>query len=876
MTQDFASLGIRVDTADVKTGKADLDGLATSATRAETAAGRLKPAFSGVGKGLKDIGQASGGAASPLANSANQMKAATLSAKQYSQAMRLLPAQITDVVTSLASGSPAYLVAIQQGGQLRDSFGGIGNTLKALASVITPARVLIGATAGAAALLAKGFIDGQAEGYEFAKAIALSGNAAGVTRDQLADMAASIDDVVGTQAEAASTLAALVGTGRVAADDLREFTLVAQNLKRNAGVPIEETVKAFAELGRRPLEASMKLNESMNYLTISVYRQIKALQEQGRLTEAAEVAQRAFAAAQDERSAKIEQNLGTLQRAAKATGGFFKEMWDGILNVGRHQTISEQLKAAEQQLAAFQSGGTTLDDEDGFGGVSGGREKRVAAMQTIIAELRRLEKAETDAAKATAEQVKKNRDAIDAEEERTKVLRARREAQDDDGGAKFGSDISALQRSLSQSLSGYSAYAAQLEVLRDSDLVSDEAYFAAKRELILRDAALRTKELQAEISRTSKESDRLTQAKKEAVGAAGPAESDRLKAGAPFDRESVALLEKRRALEAEILDLQIKSGSAVGVVVQQQEQAGKIAQRSLDQARASAQAYLDVVQQQRQREVDSQGQGNRQRQFNSGVNDIEDRFAEERRRLDDQRARGDIKSQEEYDKRLAIAQEFRDKDLAGFEDYWAALTEKQGDFFVGASEAFANYIDEASNVASLSERAFSNAFEEMEDRLVEFAMTGKGSFKDFANSVISEIIRIQAKAALAKAASSLGGMNWGGFLAGLFGIFSPAGGIGAGGGTIPSGSIGHAAAGEKFVPRDNMPYILHKGEAVLPANMNPFAGGKGMGGTNLTINSTLNVAQGTNAAQFQSALEQNNERLKAEILENFHRQRWAA
>ena len=38
-------------------------------------------------------------------------------------AMRQLPAQITDVVTSLASGMPVWLVAIQQGGQIKDMYG---------------------------------------------------------------------------------------------------------------------------------------------------------------------------------------------------------------------------------------------------------------------------------------------------------------------------------------------------------------------------------------------------------------------------------------------------------------------------------------------------------------------------------------------------------------------------------------------------------------------------------------------------------------------------------------------------------------------------------------------------------------------------------
>jgi lambda family phage tail tape measure protein len=82
-----------------------------------------------------------------------QMKLTGISAGQYSQAMKMLPMQITDVVTSLASGMPVWMVAIQQGGQIKDSFGGIGNTFKVLLSYLNPLNVSIGlAAAGLGAL----------------------------------------------------------------------------------------------------------------------------------------------------------------------------------------------------------------------------------------------------------------------------------------------------------------------------------------------------------------------------------------------------------------------------------------------------------------------------------------------------------------------------------------------------------------------------------------------------------------------------------------------------------------------------------------------------------------------------------------------------
>ncbi|MBS4019054.1 MAG: phage tail tape measure protein [Dechloromonas sp.] len=91
---------------------------------------------------------------------------------------------------------------------------------------------------------------------------------------------------------------------------------------------------------------------------------------------------------------------------------------------------------------------------------------------------------------------------------------------------------------------------------------------------------------------------------------------------------------------------------------------------------------------------------------------------------------------------------------------------------VGADRALRRYRDQATNVAAASEQAFNRAFSSMEDALVEFAMTGKLNFSNMANSIIADIIRIQARAAITQAmggsSSGLGGL-FGNLLGGLFG-----------------------------------------------------------------------------------------------------------
>ncbi|EOM5154384.1 phage tail length tape measure family protein, partial [Shigella sonnei] len=60
-----------------------------------------------------------------LSRQALAAQKAGISVGQYKAAMRMLPAQFTDVATQLAGGQNPWLILLQQGGQVKDSFGGM-------------------------------------------------------------------------------------------------------------------------------------------------------------------------------------------------------------------------------------------------------------------------------------------------------------------------------------------------------------------------------------------------------------------------------------------------------------------------------------------------------------------------------------------------------------------------------------------------------------------------------------------------------------------------------------------------------------------------------------------------------------------------------
>ncbi|WUR15714.1 phage tail length tape measure family protein [[Empedobacter] haloabium] len=279
-----------------------------------------------------------------------------VSAAQTAAALRGVPAQFTDIVTSLQGGQAPLTVFLQQGGQLRDMFGGAGAAARALggyiAGLVNPFTL---AAAGAAAL-AVAYNQGSKEADGYDRALAKTGNAAGTTSGQIADMARNIGAVVGTQGKAAEALTAMAASGQVAGDNLERFSRVAIEMERNVGRSVEDTVTDLAALGKAPLEASKKLSEQYHYLTAATYDQIRALLEQGRAEEAAATAQQAYIDAFDERSKKLEGRLGVIERSWRAVKDAAASTWDTILGVGREETVGQKLERASNVLMNKQSG----------------------------------------------------------------------------------------------------------------------------------------------------------------------------------------------------------------------------------------------------------------------------------------------------------------------------------------------------------------------------------------------------------------------------------------------------------------------------------------------------------------------------------------
>lgn len=327
MSVDIQTIGVGMATDGLEKGQQALKATEAAANKAADAADHLAQAAK---KNFDDVG---------------------VSAKQMAANLRMVGPQMTDIVTGLMSGQAPFTVLIQQGGQLKDVFGGIGPAAKAVGSyvagLINPFTVAAAAAAGVAAAMYKG----SQEAGNYTRALIMSGDAAGVTASQMSVMAQRIAGISGTQAAASAALAEMAGSTKIAGANLEYFSSVAGQMERVIGQPVAATRKEFESLAKSPAEAVLKLNDTYGFLTGSVYKQIRALEDQGKALAAGELAQTTYAQAMEQRATQVAASLGTLEKAWKTVMNAAKGAWDAMLNVGREASGADKLKEIDDKIA---------------------------------------------------------------------------------------------------------------------------------------------------------------------------------------------------------------------------------------------------------------------------------------------------------------------------------------------------------------------------------------------------------------------------------------------------------------------------------------------------------------------------------------------
>ena len=307
-----------------------------------------------VNKQLKGTGQAANDAALQVQKSFTRhevaAKKAGLSVGQYNNAMRMLPAQFTDVATQLAGGQNPWLILLQQGGQVKDMFGGIRPMLVGLASSISPVMLGVGAlTAGTAALMYS-YYQGSSTLSEFNKTLVLTGNTAGLTAVRMQTIAAAGEKAGLTFNQTSQALTALVNAGVRAGSNFDDLAISVAKFTDASGLPVDKVAEAFGRMVNDPVSGLLAMAQQFHNVTAEQIDYVAALQRSGNEAGALQAANEAATAGFNKQTASIRDNMGTIESAADSLKNAFKSMWDAALDIGRPDTAQEMLSKAE---AAF-------------------------------------------------------------------------------------------------------------------------------------------------------------------------------------------------------------------------------------------------------------------------------------------------------------------------------------------------------------------------------------------------------------------------------------------------------------------------------------------------------------------------------------------
>lgn len=768
-----------------------------------------------------------------------------ISAGQYAAALRGTPAQITDIIVSLQGGQRPLTVLLQQGGQLKDMFGGIVPAAKALSStlmgMVNPATL----SAGAVAALGVAWYQGSREMDEFRTHLTMTNGAIGLNLDQLSQMADSLDQLAGvTRGRAVQALTEIAKTGKIAGDQIGTVAEIAIRSNQVLGREMADVVDEFARLAEEPTKFSAKLNEQYNYLTASIYEQIQALEEQGNSQAAAQLAQETYANVTKERLSEVEGSLGYIEQAWNAVSGAAKGAWDIMMGIGRPTTTSDILSAAGSSIKRYEqtliSLGLSADaTENSIKKVFLTGDQRQSAItairgigQALAAEADAQSKAAGDDFTSWAKglNAKEQKAAIEAQDKvnkrldgaATKAEKARKEI------AAFHDELADIRKTNPDSKYLDPENIAKIEKsIRDkyketggktkaysNDAATRLLMTLREQEASLRAQAVGTEKLSAQKSRLAAFEQQIADIKTKKVLTA--------------DEKSILAAEDKLRTQMQVNVAVEQEAKAREALLKFQERAAQVSEQM-----ATARANQN---EQHQRVLDAFGLGDKAMERVEAQRSIYREFERYQRQLSrgaDLGLIGQERYREESDKIQAELQ----RRLAMEQSYYAEVDKLQSSWTLGASQGLKNYADDAANVFQAVNSLATQSFKGMEDAIVKFALTGKASFSDLANSIIQDMMRITIRQGITGPLSGmLGGLltnTLSGLAMGLGGGvnigsgFNLGAGLGGGAGAtfgslIPLSSGGFTGPGGKYEPKG----IVHANEGVLNSDEIRAIGGE--------------------------------------------------
>lgn len=705
---------------------------------------------------------------------------AGISVGQYSAALRTLPAQFTDIATQLAGGQSPFLILLQQGGQIKDSFGGLGPMLQALrdalfgfneesretsesaagisdaaeglnntseaaeklgraGGLLNTFNLAIAGSVGLLALLAGAAYSSSQQFDNVARSLILMGGAGFSSMQQLNDAAKDVADNAGASlAESVDTLVQLNDTGKYTAD---QMTKIAKSILAmgDAGLDTKAALADFSRLANDPIKALASLNQQYGFVDEAMMKHLITLEKTKGKTAAANEAITLFADTMEDRSNKIVEATDNIGQAWNGIKAFSSDIFGQIgvtVRAWGNQIIDifELVKASIKDLFLNI---TSLDAK--FTGTIAGWAEKIpgggALANFLGMDVEAMKKAGDEADKEIEANKKRYNELWKRVTDPNAQARYEREARGSTVAGEGGSSREsrdAVSKLAQDSAKKTKEAKATLEA-GDRTL---ENYRAQARTLTETLETLRqTGETHAKNTEFSKQQSRF-------------AELDEAAKTRALTAQEKSLLSSREAIlnAAKVVDQKNKE-------VEAQQKINGLAQQ--------ANKYVTQMTEKTDALRDSAGLSSRQTQRMMEEAQLRQGWLNGGGKLDDAGYK---------------------KELAALRKYYAEEDKLRGDWKAGAVSGWNEYLDAATNTYDGVKNVASSTLTGLGNMLTELMTTGTASVKEFGKSMLKMILEITNQLIVAYTVQAA--MGW---ISG-----------GSKGGSTPGGSYANAAAGLTF------------------------------------------------------------------------------
>ncbi|MDR5774913.1 MULTISPECIES: phage tail tape measure protein [unclassified Caballeronia] len=766
-TQDQAAQ--RVATAQKAIAEAAANGSQASARQINSFVSSLTRAASTAGltrSQLLELQAAQLGVSDAAASSIAKLRAVEEASKSNGEAMHSFS------LNSVAARRELAVLGHEAATGSWKNFGGsllvLAERTDALSLVFSGAGVAIGAVAGVIGGFIYEVVKGASSMSDLAHASQITNGYLGLTYDQLNAMSKAIAGTGSQITTVQAAMTALVSSGQIAADQLALATKVTAEFAEDTGVSAEKAAEAMIHFAKDPQKALEDLQGQYHTFSASQVDVIENYIKTGDSAAAYKAILQGMAQAHQQFKEHAQENIGAVGRAWGGLKSIVIETINYISQIGVATSNAEQLTAAIERQAKAQRNlmqaqsmpfGNTMSAQQELDAanaqvtalqkvgaaqkaVADEQAKRAAGGDAVLSARKYLSSSEyasplqqrnlaIQKENAKFDELKKNRDALgkdfeDVEKRHVDNLAEIEKQYQSRNGSKSAASAAATaaQQAIKAQLDALDADKKRInDALKSSlsDIASQrqQGLITAQQQLDAEHAArqaayqqlLIDDEKQLQVAKGEKNK----QAYKKYADDIAAVRQSMAEDDKKYTNDTATLATKRAAdlkIYTDALAQQLETQRSAAANTLSGLSMGSDARADFDKQLAIRQDYdrkvADLAKQRTENKIDF------------------DQYADEL-----------AATKEYYDQSIEIAQK-SSNDIRAANAQW----------FTGAKRAVADYADAAANVAAGTASAFQDAFRGMEDAFAAFVTTGKLNFSSLATSVIADIARMQARAAI--------------------------------------------------------------------------------------------------------------------------------